>query len=244
MHTWSRVPTPLAYETASRQTLRILIADSSQFICDAMRQVLARQQDVFIVGCACNEEELAFLLPHCNILLLSTSLDSRGASSILADILQAHPKVKVLIVGAHDEAERLLHYFEAGAIGCVLKGESVDSLLDKMRAAREGKALVSPELAAHLARRLAVVASEPAIFRAARSKLVHFDKLTNREREVLHFVSMGLTNQEIADRLLISYGTVKNHVHHTMKKLEAHSRREAGMLYKLQQSGAACMARK
>lgn len=235
MRTWSKAPIPLAYETASTQTLRILIADNSKFICDAMRQVLARQQDVFIAGCACTEEELAFLLPHCNIVLLSTSLDGRAASSILAEILQAHPKVKVLIVGAHDEAERLLHFFEAGAIGCVLKGESVDSLLDKLRAAREGKALVSPELAARLARRLATLASEPAEFRMARCKLDHFDKLTNREREVLHFVTMGLTNQEVADRLLISYGTVKNHVHRIMKKLEATSRREATTIYKLQQ---------
>jgi DNA-binding NarL/FixJ family response regulator len=127
---------------------------------------------------------------------------------------------------------------EAGAAGYVLQEDSVEKLLQKIRAAYNGEALVSPRIAARLMARLAELANMHTTIGVYPSETMHrFAELTPLEREVLHLMSQGYSNQGIADRLIIECGTVKNHVHNILKKLEASNRQEAVYMMKIRNNG-------
>jgi DNA-binding CsgD family transcriptional regulator len=108
--------------------------------------------------------------------------------------------------------------------GYVLKDSSLAELLKNVRAAYNNEALVSPPIAAAL---MSYVAELVGFDPAAEQDLCAPQSLTRREREVLTLVQQGLTNQEIAESLVIELGTVKNHVHNILRKLNVNSRRDA-----------------
>jgi DNA-binding NarL/FixJ family response regulator len=215
--------------------IRILIADESGLTGDAMRSILGEQEDIYVVGCVHTEEELYFSLPHSNILLLSVRLGSRSASDIIKDICEAHSGVKTLVVGIHDNPRLILQYIEAGASGYVLRQETMGSLLAKVRAAYNDLALISPAIAAQLMGRLAKLANHPLTVDSGR-RANNLAELTPREQEVLGLINNGYTNQEIANKLFITCGTVKNHVHSILEKLEASSRHDAAIIYEMYQN--------
>jgi DNA-binding NarL/FixJ family response regulator len=123
-------------------------------------------------------------------------------------------------IGLPDSEETILQYVEAGIDGYVLRDDSVDELLQKIRAAHKGEAAISSQIAAALMQRVAEL-KEQCDDEADPESL---QTLTPRETEVLDLLQKQLSNQEIADRLVIEVGTVKNHVHSVLKKLNLNSR--------------------
>ena len=125
-------------------------------------------------------------------------------------------------------------YVEAGAAGYVLKDDSVDDLVERVRGAHAGQVRVSPGIAAALMSRVSEYAQllddvETGVGEAA--------DLTPREREILDLIGQGLTNQQIGDLLVIEVGTVKNHVHSILQKLDASSRHEAAATWAIAKEG-------
>lgn len=215
--------------------IRILLAHPSRLVCDSVRTALDSIDNVYVVGCATTQEELNFLLPHGNVVLLGSELDQANAFQILDDLRLTHPDTKVLILGLDNQPEIIIQYIEAGAAGYILQNESVDDMVQKLQAANEEKAIISPMIAAAMMDRLSQLANmeTPLAFMNARKPQI--DELTNREEEVLQLISDGFTNQEIAEELIIECGTVKNHVHNILKKLDVSSRYEAASLFQMQQ---------
>ena len=213
--------------------IRVVVATNSGLTGDAIRAVLDRERDVSVVACARTQAEVEFLLPQCNVLLVTPQLQRGNVLDLVEQARAAHPEVKILIVGAENEPEAIVTYLQAGAAGYVLGQESVHGLIKKVRAAHEDKALVSPDVAAQIMSRLVQLAQQPAHLRQAELRLRNLSQLTPREEEVLQLVGLGYTNKRIAAELVIGPGTVKNHVHNILKKLETSSRHEAADLYRL-----------
>jgi DNA-binding NarL/FixJ family response regulator len=130
----------------------------------------------------------------------------------------------VLALGLTEEKKRVLRYVEAGASGYILKDDSLEDLIEIVRATQEGKVFVSPQIAAAMMERLSDLAQ---IFAGVENNLTDTTTLTSREMEVLELISKGYTNQQIAQNLVIEVGTVKNHVHNILEKLNVNSRGEA-----------------
>ncbi|NIT57547.1 MAG: hypothetical protein GWN00_15355 [Aliifodinibius sp.] len=132
----------------------------------------------------------------------------------------------------------ILQYIEAGASGYVLQNESVEDMMEKLHAAKEEKALVSPMVAASMIDRLTQLANldMPLAYMENKDNMIY--ELTPREEEVLGLVADGCTNKEIAEELVIECGTVKNHVHNILKKLEVNSRYEAASIFQAQKRPA------
>lgn len=215
--------------------IRILLAHSSRLVCDSLRTALDNVEGIYVVGCATSVEELHFLLPHSNVVLLGSELADKNAFDLLPEIRMTHPQIKVLVLGVDDNPKCIIHYVEAGAAGYILQNESVEQMIQKLWAACEEKAIISPSVAAAMMERLSLLAhmEMPVAFVAAREK--QLEELTAREEEVLELITEGYTNQEIAERLVIECGTVKNHVHNILKKLEVNSRHEAASLFQIDQ---------
>ncbi len=222
--------------------IRVLIADSTRFLCDSLCAALKEKENIFIVGCATTSEELKFLLRHADVVLLGTSLEDACAFEVMDDIRVTHPDVKVIITGVTDEPETILRYIEAGTVGYVLRQESVDEMVHKLNAVNEEKALVSPTMAALMMERLAQLSTLRSLALLTQTKVNQLHTLTSRELEILDLISGGCTNQEIASQLFIECGTVKNHVHNILKKLEANNRQEAASVYQMHQQSADSLA--
>lgn len=216
--------------------IRILLGHPSRLVCDSLRTALDNIEDVYVVGCATTAEELYFLLPHSNVVLLGSELEDTTALDLLAEICMTHPQIKVLVLGLNDNPNAIIRYIEAGAAGYILQDESVVEMVQKLQAAHEEKAIVSPSVAAAMMDRLTHLASldTPAAYLEARE--TQLTDLTPREEEVLALINEGCTNQEIADQLFIECGTVKNHVHKILKKLDVNNRHEAAYVLQSNQS--------
>lgn len=225
--------------------MRILIVDELRLFCHTLKVVLQREDDMRVVGCAATAEEALHQAPHSDVVLVNTTAGDTDSTHLVHQITSRYPDVKVLVVGISEMSNQILQYVEAGASGYILKEDSVESLLEKVRAAQKDEAFVSPQIAAQLMSRLAELTSmRSRLWAAPETQLRRFGELTQREQEVLGLLGKGLSNQEIAERLYIEHGTVKNHVHRILKKLNASNRHEAAAAYmmRLRQESIAAYA--
>jgi two-component system, NarL family, nitrate/nitrite response regulator NarL len=206
--------------------IRIVIVHPSLLVCSLYSSVLDQRPNMEVVGRATTVKEALMRVQEsdCNLILVSANLEDNGALALTRKIAQEHPELKVLVVGMPESKYVILQCVMAGASGYVLQDVSVDQLLQNIRAAEEDKALVSPTMAAalidHVAE-LAHISARPYIQPEA------YSELTARELEVLQLIDEGLTNQEISNELVIEVGTVKNHVHNILRKLDVASREDA-----------------
>jgi len=208
--------------------IRVLLVNETRLICNILASALEDEPDITVIGSAITVDEAIAKLKDeiVDVTLVSTRLPNRGALQILQTISDISPETKALVLGLTENKERVLHYVEAGAIGYVLKDDSVDDMIEAIRAAQAGKSLVSPKIAAALMERVAELAQ---LFANVESGVADTTSLTIREKEVLDLLAQNKTNQEIAEELVIEVGTVKNHVHSILQKLGVRSREEAAI---------------
>jgi DNA-binding NarL/FixJ family response regulator len=218
-----------------RTPIRILVADKSQVVCDSMRGMLDREDDIQVVGCAVTGENITPLLDEATVVLIHSAMGMENAIALTEEIVTTRQDVKVLVFGVTENPDEILCYVEAGAAGYILQHESLDNLLSKVRAACQNEALISPGVAAILMSRLSELRQQQETLINLQERLTAVDALSPREREVLGLLSEGCSNQEIAHQLVIEYGTVKNHVHNILRKLESTNRTEAASLFRIYQ---------
>lgn len=205
------------------KTIRVLLAIEMRLMANVIAATLEDDGDIKVIGTATTAEQALALAPACDVALISTRLPDNSGVEVTQAIAQAYPEVKILVLGLAESETEILQYVEAGAIGYVLKDDSADELVNNIHAAYGDEALVSPEIAAALMTRV----NELAQLFADTAAMPESAELTPREQEVLHLIARDFTNQEIADQLVIEVGTVKNHVHSILKKLNVNSRQDA-----------------
>lgn len=208
--------------------IRILVVQPTRIVSSLYASVLDDRPNMQVVAQVTAIDDALRLVEssRCNIVLVSAGFPDNGALELTRTISRQHPNVKVMVVGLPESRHAILQYVMAGASGYVLQDVTVDRLIENIQAAQEDKALVSPTIAAalmeHVAE-LAQVSAQPYLNPDA------YAALTPRELEILQLIGDGLTNQEIADRLVIEVGTVKNHVHSILSKLDVSSREDAAV---------------
>lgn len=206
--------------------IRILIVEQIQLMCEVFAAALEDETDIQISGTATSSEKSLELLEKrdINMVLISTNLAEGEALRLTETISTQYPEVKVVVLGMVNTEAIIMRYIEAGAAGYVFAEDSVEELLKNLRAVHAGEALVSPEIAASLIDRMSMLADQLVDVGVDPGD---YEELTPREKEILELVEQGMTNQEIADELIIELGTVKNHVHNILDKLNVNSRKDA-----------------
>lgn len=206
--------------------IRIIVVHQAKLIANIIASVLSEEADIHVISTAVTVEETVNKLErsNCNMVLAAATLPNNGALTLTQTVTSAHPETNVLIIGVPKSESVILQYVMAGASGYVLQDVPVDHLLANVRAAHKDEALISPTIAAALMNQVAELAQISAQYDLDPQAIVD---LTPRERDVLNLIGEGLTNQEIAERLVIEVGTVKNHVHNILSKLDVSSREEA-----------------
>lgn len=216
--------------------IHVLLVNEIRLMCNVLIAALEDEPDIKVVGCATSIEEALDKINRQNVdvVLTSIRLPDQGALRLTETITQAHPSIDVIVLGVTEKKERVLQYVEAGAVGYVLKEDSMEDMVAAILAAQQGKALVSPKIAGALMERVSELAQ---MFADLETGVVETAGLTTRELEVLELLGKNLTNQEIADRLVIEVGTVKNHVHSILNKLNVNSRNQAATYLALIKQG-------
>ena len=206
--------------------INLLLVNETLLMGNVIAAALEGEPDINIVGCVISLDEALDIVREreVDVALVSTRLPDLGALKLTNAITELKPSTKVLALGLTEEKQHVLRYVEAGATGYVLKDDSLEDLIETVRAAQDGKVFVSPQIAAAIMERLSGLAR---LFSNVENNITNATDLTARELEVLKLISEGQTNQQIAESLVIEVGTVKNHVHNILDKLNVSSRREA-----------------
>lgn len=209
--------------------INVMIVHEFPLMCNIIASVLDDEPDIKVVGYVSGVEEALDRIRQngVDLVLISSRLPEQGTIKLTNLLIQDTPAIKIIILGITETRESILKYVEAGATGYVLKESSLDELLTTIRAVYNGKALISPDIAAALIQRVSEFAQ---VFAQTGMNPPESLNLTAREYEVLELLSQNLSNQEIAKRLVIETGTVKNHVHSILNKLGVVRREEAGNL--------------
>lgn len=207
-------------------TIRVLVADDQELVRTGLSMILDAQPGVEVVGQAANGAEAVAMARRlrpdvCLLDIRMPEMNGIEATRALAGPDVADP-MAIVIITTFDLDEYVHGALKAGARGFLLKDAGPELLVQAIRAAADGDALISPRVTARLLTAFADSANvEPPIQPAW--------PLTEREEEVLLTVARGRTNTEIADELHISLSTVKTHLSSLMTKLEARNRVELAM---------------
>jgi DNA-binding NarL/FixJ family response regulator len=212
-------------EQPERQ-INLLLVNETRLMGNVIAAALEDEPDIHVIACVTNMDDAMQIVreKEVDVALVSTRLPDQGALKLTSAITELTPSTKVLALGLTEEKQRVLRYVEAGATGYILKDDSLEDMIETVRAAQDGKVFVSPQIAAALMERLSDLAH---MFSGIENSISDTAGLTSRELEVLQLIGDGLTNQRIAEQLVIEVGTVKNHVHNILDKLNVNSRGEA-----------------
>lgn len=137
------------------------------------------------------------------------------------EIMKQEPKTKIVILTTFDDQEYIYQGIRGGAVGYLLKDAEVEDMLETILAASRGEAVYKTSLAANV---LSQIASNSFIAPGNKSNPLLMDPLTEREQVILQEMALGLRNEQIAQKLIITEGTVKSHVHRILQKFGCEDR--------------------
>ena len=205
------------------EAIRILIADDHTLFRDGLRALLASIPDIEVVGEASSgKEALKLALEHQpDVILMDIQMPDLNGIDATRQILRSSPHVGIIVLTMFQDDDTVFEVMRAGARGYVLKGADQAVLLRAIEAVANGESLFGPEIATRLMQFFANL--EP----TSRPEL--FPELTERERQILSFIADGQTNAEIAEKLVISLKTVRNHVTNIFSKLQVADRAQAAI---------------
>ena len=204
--------------------IRVLLIDDHTLFRSGVKALLSRGAEFEVVGEAADGldgvKRANALRP--DVILLDLHMPGTSGKDALKLILGEWPGAKVLMLTVSEDAEDLIETLRAGAAGYLLKNINTETLLESIRRAAEGDAVVSPQMTSKLVQGLKAPAN-------AEPVPAEKDKLSPREREILAFLAKGASNKEIARHLELAESTVKIHVQHILRKLNLSSRVQAAV---------------
>ena len=193
--------------------IRILLADDHAILRQGLRLILSAHADLEVVGEAGNGNEAVELAGklHPDIVVMDVAMPELNGIEATKRMIQAEPRLKVLVLSMHKEGVYVREILRAGARGYILKDAIDTELLNAVRSVARGDGYISPAVSGALLSDYRKNVTDP------------LDLLTNREREVLKLIAEGKTNKEIATTLNLSVYTVDSHRGKVMEKLNLHS---------------------
>jgi NarL family two-component system response regulator LiaR len=205
-------------------SIRVLIVDDQDLVREGLRLILEPMDGIEVVGVARDGAEALELIPSARPDVVLMDLKMPGMNGIQATrlICARYPGVRVLVLTTFDADEWVFDAIRSGAAGYLLKDTPRQRLLEAIQGTVEGKTHVDPVVAGKLFSKLARSPS------TADTSIA--DTLSVREREVLSLLAQGLSNADIAARLFLSEGTVRNYVSSVFNKLGVSDRTQAAVL--------------
>jgi two-component system, NarL family, response regulator DevR len=197
--------------------IRVLVVDDHDVLASSLAMVLNAEADIVAVGVANTLDQARMLVRTAqpDVVLLDHRMPDGDGVSAIPGLRALRPTMGIVVLTASAADHVLMAAIEAGASGFLSKTRSIDEVTAAVRAAAAGESVISPEMLARLLPRFQRAGGHGAA------------DLTDREREVLSLVAEGLSNAAMAERMVVSVHTVRNHIASMSAKLGAHSKLEA-----------------
>lgn len=202
--------------------IRLLIADDHAIVREGLRALFATEPGLVVAGEAADGVEVVAqaraLRP--DVILLDMVMPRQDGLGAIAAIMRETPQARILVLTSFAEDEKVFPAIKAGALGYLLKDSTPQDLVRAIRSVHQGEASLHPTIARKLIRELTPppLGLKPAV-----------DPLTEREIEVLRWVAQGLSNDDIAEKLVVSERTVRTHVSNILDKLHLANRTQAAL---------------
>ncbi len=203
------------------QRIKVFITDDHEVVRAGLRAFMDTEASIEVVGEAGNGREaverVKALKP--DVILMDLVMPEMGGIEAIRQITQANPKARIVALTSFSDDDKVFPAIKAGALGYVLKDTAPDELLQAIRHVYRGESSLDPTIAVKLIRE----------FNRPADQTPPTETLTDREVEVLKLVAQGLSNQEIAESLVITEKTVRNHVVSILGKLHLANRTQAAL---------------
>lgn len=207
--------------SSTNDAIHVVVVDDHDLFRTGLQELL-EEEGLDVVGAAADGESALELVAERAPDVVLMDLDLPGLSGVEATrlIKKESPLTRVLVLTISADEESVIDAIAAGACGYLLKGTSLESLVAGIESAVAGDSVVSPAIAAKLFERVRVEQT------SAPEESVALSQLSQRETEIIKLIAGGMRNAQIADALLISPHTVRNHIANIFAKLHVHSRLE------------------
>jgi NarL family two-component system response regulator LiaR len=201
------------------KTIKVMIVDDHPIVRDGMKNMLLVFEDLEFAGEAENGRVALACLQHMtpDVILMDVAMPEMGGIPATRAILEKYPQIRIIMLTSYPEDELIEESLQAGAMGFLLKNSSIESLANAIRLVYAGQPVLAPEVM-------------KAVIRIKTGPVKPGADLSNREQEVLALMVEGLSNEEIAERLVISPATAKHHVSACIQKLGATNRSQASVM--------------
>lgn len=211
---------------ASKKQITVSIVDDHPIFRDGLRRCLEARKSIRVIAATSGRKEMwesfaAKGLPQ--IVLMDIEMPEADGVELAKELTEKHPEVRVIMLTAFSETERVVAALKAGAVGYLLKNVAPEEICATVERAAAGETLLSGEIAGRVLRE----------FESERNDEKNRERLaalTTREDEILRLLATGESNREISTRLFISEQTVKNHVANIFRKLQVNDRTKAALL--------------
>jgi len=206
------------------EKIRVLLVDDQTMFRDGLKVLLRAEKDLEVIGEAGDGEEAlqkaAELKP--DVILMDLRMPVMDGATATRHLKSRHPECRVIVLTTFDEDAAVFDAMRSGAIGYLLKDAPTEKLYEAIRAAYRGESVLQPSVAARLVAQFSRLAES-----APRWSQELVEPLSAREMDVLRLMVAGDTNREIAQKLVVAEGTVKNHVTSIFNKLDVTDRTKA-----------------
>ncbi|KQL44581.1 LuxR family transcriptional regulator [Brevibacillus choshinensis] len=214
-------------ETKQQEKIRVVLVDDQTMIRQGLGYVIQMQPDMEVIGEASDGDEAVKLIGELtpDVVLMDVQMPNKSGIDATREIMLLKPALKVLILTTFDNHNYVVDGIRAGAVGYMLKDADSQEMLDLIRRAYQGEALFHTVTAAKALAE--VLQSQRALPENSQAASILLDDLTDRELDVLQQIAYGFRNDQIAQNLFISEGTVKTHVHRILQKMGVEDRTQA-----------------
>ena len=197
--------------------IRIVIAEDHTIVREGLKQLLARTNDMAVVGEACNGSEALERIRKdaCDVLLLDMSMPGRSGIDLIKQIHGENPKLRILVLTMHEEKQYAVRAIRAGAAGYMTKETATEQLVAAIRKVAAGGAFIS-----------AAVAEQFALDAMPQADGPPHAALSDRQFQVFEMLVAGKSVTDIAERLNLSVKTVSTHKAHILQKMNLHNQSE------------------
>lgn len=205
--------------------IRLLLVDDQALFREGLRTLLELREDLEVVGEATNGEEALFMAARLRpqVVLMDLRMPVLDGVEATRRLRESHPECKVIALTTFDDDETVFDGLRAGAVGYLLKDAPSDTLVEAIRATARGESFLHPSIAKK------VLAEFTRLSNRSAALATLDEPLSEREREILALIGGGLSNKEIAGRLFLAEGTVKNHITNILGKLQVRDRTQAAL---------------
>jgi DNA-binding NarL/FixJ family response regulator len=210
-------------ETLGGDALRVMLVDDHDLFRTGLRNLL-EEQGVQIVAEASEGATALSLVQELapDVVVMDLNMPGMNGIDATREIARLAPLTRVVVLTISDQDEDVMDAILSGACGYLLKDSSIEDLMQGIRAASVGEALISPHIAAKVLQRVRATGIQ-------KDDVVSRPELTDRENQVLRLIANGKDNAEIAKELHISPKTVKNHISNILMKLQIENRIQAAV---------------